>query len=175
MPGYIGDISTYYGNQATTSMTKSSASSAYTNSSMDAYGLDMSDFLTLMVAQFTNQTMDNAADTSEMLNQMVQMQMVTALQNMTDASVMTYAASLVGKEVTVAGTDGNGDYYEKVGNVTGTGTYSGKQVVFVDGEMYYMNEIMAVGRLPEKETVSGTENNNSQNGQENGTETTEKN
>lgn len=155
MAGYIGDLSNYYGMQGTTSMTKSSASGAYTNSTMDAYGLDMSDFLTLMVAQFTNQSMDNTADTSEMLNQMVQMQMVTALANMTDASVMTYAASLVGKEVTVAGVDGNGDYSEKVGVVTGTGSYGKDQVVFVDGEMHYMNEILAVGRLPEKETASG--------------------
>ncbi|MBR2894143.1 MAG: hypothetical protein IKC03_00610 [Oscillospiraceae bacterium] len=153
MAGYIGDLSSYYGMQGTTGMTKSSASGAYTNSTMDAYGLDMSDFLTLMVAQFTNQSMDNTADTSEMLNQMVQMQMVTALANMTDASVMTYAASLVGKEVTVAGVDGNGDYSEKVGVVTGTGNYGKDQVVFVDGEMHYMNEILAVGRLPEKETA----------------------
>ncbi|MDE7034776.1 MAG: hypothetical protein K2O74_00810, partial [Eubacteriales bacterium] len=35
--------------------------------------LDMDDFLTLMVAMFQNQDIDNTADTSDMLNQMVQM------------------------------------------------------------------------------------------------------
>ena len=72
----IGSVPNYYGMQGNTSMINSAASGSYTNSTTDAYGLDMSDFLTLMVAQFTNQSMDNTADISDMLNQMVQMQMV---------------------------------------------------------------------------------------------------
>ncbi|MEI3363572.1 MAG: hypothetical protein V8R75_14135 [Oscillospiraceae bacterium] len=50
-----------------------------------------------MVTELQNQSIDQTADTSDMLNQLVQMQMVQALVNMTDASVMSYAASLVGK------------------------------------------------------------------------------
>ena len=38
-------------------------------------GLDMTSFLKLMVAELTNQSIDQTADTSDMLNQMVQMQM----------------------------------------------------------------------------------------------------
>ena len=53
--------------------------------------LDMQDFLMLMVAQFQNQSIDNTADTSEMMNQMVQMQSITAMTNMTDAPIMSYA------------------------------------------------------------------------------------
>ena len=114
--------------------------------------LSMQDFLQLMVVQLQNQTIDNAMDTSEMMNQMVQMQMVTALANMTDASIMSYAASLVGKEVTVAQINSDGDMEELVGVVKGTGTKNGEQVIFLDNDKYYyMNEIMAVGRLPEKE------------------------
>ena len=60
-----------------------------------------------------------------MLNQLVQMQMVQALVNMTDASVMSYAASLVGKEVTVAQYDADGNLQEVVGVVTGTGGFCG--------------------------------------------------
>ena len=74
----------------------------------DKMGLDMTDFLTLMVTELQNQSIDQTADTSDMLNQLVQMQMVQALVNMTDASVMSYAASLVGKEVTVAQYDADG-------------------------------------------------------------------
>ena len=97
----------------------------------------MTDFLTLMVTELKNQSIDQTADTSDMLNQLVQMQMVQALVNMTDASVMSYAASLVGKEVTVAQYDADGNLQEVVGVVTGTGTYDGNQVVFV-GDKYYL-------------------------------------
>ena len=154
----VGNVSNYYGMTGNSSMVNSAAQGAYTNSSMDAYGLDMSDFLQLMVAQFTNQTMDTTADVSDMLNQMVQMQMVTALASMstamntmTDASIMTYAASLVGKEVTVAGYDADGAYQELIGEVTATGSYGGEQVIFIGEDMYYMTQIIAVGRLPSTE------------------------
>lgn len=114
--------------------------------------LNMQDFLTLMITEMTNQGIDSSMDTSDMVNQMVQMQMVTALANMTDASIMSYAASLVGKEVTVAQYNADNKLEELVGTVIGTGTKDGEQVIFLDNDKYYyMSEIMAVGRLPKKE------------------------
>lgn len=163
----IDSLTGNYLNNVNTSMTNKAAESKYTNSSMDAYGLDMSDFLSLMVAQFTNQSIDQTADISDMLNQLVQMQMVTALasmsttmETMTDHSIMTYAASLVGKEVTVAGYDENENYQELIGTVTATGSYGGEQVIFVDDQMFYMTQIIAVGRLPSTEAgnIGGTTN-----------------
>ena len=126
------------------------------NDSDDAFGLDFTDFLQLMVQQLQNQTIDNAADTSDMLNQMVQMSVVqmmssvkTSLDNLTDASTMTYAASLVGKTVTVGSYDDEGNIQEIVGTVTGTGTYQNTPVIFVNDQMYPLNSIMAVGTLPQ--------------------------
>lgn len=113
--------------------------------------LDMTDFLQLMVAQFQNQSIDDTASTTDMLNQLVQISVVQAITNITDATIMTYAGSLVGKEVTVARVNDKGVLEEVVGTVTGTGSYGGQQVVFVDGESYYLSEIMAVGRLPKVE------------------------
>ena len=139
----------------------------------DKMGLDMTDFLTLMVTELQNQSIDQTADTSDMLNQLVQMQMVQALVNMTDASVMSYAASLVGKEVTVAQYDADGNLQEVVGVVTGTGTYDGNQVVFVGDKYYLLSEILAVGTLPKPETDPGegeTEGDGSQDGGETGTD-----
>ena len=119
-------------------------------------GLDFTDFLQLMVAQLQNQTIDSAADTSDMLNQLVQMSVVqmmtsvkTSLDNLTDASTMTYAASLVGKTVTVGAYDDKGNVQEIVGTVTGTGTYQNTPVIFVNDQMYPLSSIMAVGTLPE--------------------------
>ena len=139
----------------------------------DKGSLDMTDFLTLMVTELTNQSIDQAADTSDMLNQLVQMQMVQALVNMTDASVMSYAASLVGKEVTVGQYDSEGNLEEVVGTVIGTGTYNGNQVVFVGDKYYFLSEILAVGRLPQEvEKPDGTQPDGSQDGNGGGQEET---
>lgn len=120
-------------------------------------GLDVNDFLQLIVQQFQNQTIDETASTTDMINQMVQMSVIQALTTVTnsigtmvDASTLTYAASLVGKEVTIGQYDDKGNLTEIVGTVTGTGTYKGLPVIFVNDKQYYLNEILAVGRVPEK-------------------------
>ena len=119
-------------------------------------GLDFNDFLQLMVQQLQNQTIDNTTDTGEMLNQLVQMSTVqmlssvkTGLEALVDASTLTYAASLVGKTVTVGQYDEDGKLQEIEGVVTGTGNYQGVPVIFVNDKMYPLNSIMAVGKLPE--------------------------
>jgi flagellar basal-body rod modification protein FlgD len=153
MSGFMGDITSYLSSNAANSAGATAVATG--KKANDAYNLDMQDFLTLMVTELQSQSIDSTADTSEMLNQMVMMQMVTALTNMTDASVMSYAASLVGKTVTVGQYDGNGVLQELVGTVSGTGTMGGEQVVFVDDKYYYMSEIMAVGTLPKTEEAAG--------------------
>ena len=104
-------------------------------------GLDFSDFMQLMIVQLQNQTIDNATDTSDMLNQLVQMSTVEmlvsvqeSLEALVSANTLNYAASLVGKTVTVGQYDENGNIQEIVGTVTGTGTYQGTSVIFGDGE-----------------------------------------
>ncbi len=112
----------------------------------------MTDFIQLMITQLTNQGIDETMDTSEMLNQMVQMQMITSMVNMTDAVTMNYSASLVGKYVTVGKYGDDGKLQEVYGEVTGTGTMDGQQVIFIDNdEYYYLSDIMAVGKLPPSE------------------------
>ena len=149
MSTYLQDLGNTYAINAVKQPTHSTARKAENNS------LDMTDFLQLMVVQLQNQTMDNTTDTSDMLNQLVQMQMVTAMANMTDASVMSYASSLVGKVVTIGITDGN-TLEEREILVMGTGTMDGKQVIFgSDGKSYSLNQIMAVGRLPNEDGTYG--------------------
>lgn len=133
----------------------------------DQFGLNFEDFLQLMVQQLQNQTMDNTADTGEMLNQMVQMSTVQMLATVQDsmealinASSLSYSASLVGKTVTVGKLDNDGNLQEVVGKVTGTGTYQGAFVIFLDdNEMYYLNDIMAVGTLPDLPEEPGESTN----------------
>ncbi len=148
MGSYIGDLGQLLG--SATVIPNHSTSREGSNS------LDMTDFLTLMVAQFQNQSMDNTADTTDMLNQLVQMQVVEAITNITDATVTMYAGSLVGKEVTLGQFNSQGQLEELVGTVTGTGMSNGEQVIFVDGKSYKLSDIMAVGRLPEIEKPEGS-------------------
>lgn len=128
----------------------------YTVKDDNDFGLDFTDYLNLMVQQLQNQTIDNTADTSDMLNQMVQMSVVqmmstvqSSLENLTAATTMSYAASLVGKTVTVGVYNEDGEIEEVVGTVQGTGTYQDIPVIFINDEMYPLNSIMAVGTLPE--------------------------
>ena len=143
----LADLSSYL-NQ-TSSTTAASKDKTVETAKKNPYDLTMEDFLTLMMVELQNQTIDDTADTGEMLNQMVQMQMVTALTNMTDASLMTYASSLVGKEVTIGTYDNSDTIKETVITVIGTGTSNGEQVIFgSDGKTYQLSQIMAIGRLP---------------------------
>ena len=125
----------------------------------DKTTLSFTDMLGLMVAQFQNQTMDNQASTTDMMNQLVQMtnmqamtDMTTQIKELTLANVMSYSASLVGKTVTVGVyNEQTKETEEIVGVVQGTGTYDGQQVIYLEnGKGYFLNEIMAVGTLPPK-------------------------
>jgi len=116
--------------------------------------LEMDDYLMLMVQMLKNQDIDNTADIGEMMSQMVQMSVVQAITDISslisESTALNYGASLVGKEVTIGQYEGN-KLNEIVGTVTGTGTLDGEQVVFVGNDVYKISEIMAVGRLPDKE------------------------
>ena len=149
------DLASMYATEAT-----SATYSKYTESRREeetaSNELSFTDMLELMVVQFQNQTIDNQTDTSEMMNQLVQMSVVQAMTAMTDQmeqlatlNTMTYSASLVGKEVTVGAYDEQGVLQEIVGTVTASGTYNGEPVIFVDGVSYLLSSVMAVGRLPE--------------------------
>ncbi|USF27915.1 hypothetical protein N510_002873 [Firmicutes bacterium ASF500] len=125
--------------------------------------LDFTDMLGLMVAQFQNQTIDNQASTSDMMNQLVQMssmqamtEMSTQMKELTLANVMSYSASLVGQTVTIGVWDADSKELEEiVGVVEGAGTYDGQQVIFVNGKSYLLSSIMAVGKLPPPKDPDG--------------------
>lgn len=121
----------------------------------DRSSLSFTDMLSLMVAQFQNQTIDNQASTTDMMNQLVQMtsmqamtDMSTQMKELTLANVMAYSASLVGQTVTIGEYDDEGKLKDFEGVVEGAGTYDGNQVIFVNGKSYLLSSIMAVGKLP---------------------------
>lgn len=147
----MGDLSLY--------ITGSSSANKPTHSTSRDNNTELSfnDMLNLMVVQLQNQTMDDTMDTSEMLNQMIQMQVVQSINSITDATVMTYASSLVGKEVTVGEWTTDGELIERVVKITGTGYSDGQQVLFAGDEVLSLKDIMAVGELPKIEKEEDSE------------------
>lgn len=147
--------------------------------------LSFQDMLLLMVTQLQNQTIDNQADTSDMMNQLVQMtsmqamnDMVSQMKDLTTANILSYSSSLVGKTVTVGVyNEDTGKLEEIVGEVEAAGTYDGQQVIYIKGKAYYLSQIMAVGTLPKPETPpvedgedGGEDTGNTEEDTENGTE-----
>jgi flagellar basal-body rod modification protein FlgD len=143
------DLNRVFGSQETAKVAS--------NSTNKKAGSDMvmDDFLKLMVAQFQNQSIDNTADTTEMMNQMVQMSVIQAITNLstlvTDSTNLSYAASLVGKQVTLGEHTDKNNIDPIFGTVTGTGMLDGKQVVFLDNKdtPYDISDILAVGSIPQ--------------------------
>ena len=167
------NISDYYNRATSTSGTQKpdswwelpAESNGLKTSEKSNTDLSFEDMLMLMVTQLQNQTIDNQADTNDMMNQLIQMtvmqaltEMSTQVEDLTNANIMSYSASLVGKEVTVGVLDSRTGKLtdEIVGTVTATGTYNGQQVIFIGDKYFPLSSIMAVGKLPE-EAVDGTE------------------
>ena len=167
MSDYINDIINRYAAEAAAAGSDSrgtqkagSTDDGYTSWRDEKKGsgaeLSFTDMLGLMVAQFQNQTIDNQADTNDMMNQLIQMtmmqgmtKMTTQMEDLTQANILSYSASLVGKEVTVGVKDEEGNLQEIVGTVTAAGTYDGHPVIFIGDKSYLLSSIMAVGKLPE--------------------------
>jgi flagellar basal-body rod modification protein FlgD len=113
----------------------------------------MTDFYTLLAAQLKYQDADNPMDTSEMMAQMVQMQMITTLNEMSTAisdlslvDTTSYAVSMIGKEATIALVDDNGYYTGE--EVTGTITsvnLGTDPTVTVNGQTYSLSQMMTIG------------------------------
>ncbi|MDD4843550.1 MAG: flagellar hook capping FlgD N-terminal domain-containing protein, partial [Anaerotignum sp.] len=136
--------------------TSTSSSSVLKTETTGKSTLDIDDFYQLMAAQLQNQDMTNPTDSSEFMNQLTMMTTVQAIEDITNVSLISYAASLVGKDVTIGQTDSDGKISELYGTVTATGMYSGEQVVFVEGKSYKLSAIMAVGKLPDTTTDTTT-------------------
>lgn len=160
MSEYMGDLSAIFG----------TGGADYSKTALgkkDRSTLDLNDYLKLMVAMFQNQSMDNTADIGDMMNNMVQMSVVQAISSISsliqESTALNYAASLVGKEVTV-GIVNNGQLTEIEGYVAATGTYNGQQVIFMRDkagnpiEGYVpITSIMAIGWLSKTASAGGTE------------------
>lgn len=106
--------------------------------------LDMNDFLSLLVAQLSNQDMYNTMDDTQFMQQMAQFSMVQALSDMSQMSQTAYSVSLIGKEATVAEMNQDGTLNAYTGIVEGVKLYNGGSVITIEGKDFPLSSVMEV-------------------------------
>lgn len=150
---------TYAGSVSQVSVDYTAALKKNNKSQLD---LDMETFLTLIVAQIQNQDVlgmgdsGSSSNSEDYVNQLLQMSIVQALNDVTEMSMTTYAMNMVGKEVTVASLDG--DKLETVqGTVTGVSIYSDEPILHVNGKEYKLSQVMEVGVKEAKKEETETD------------------
>ncbi len=147
--------------------------------------LDMqtTDWMTLLVAQLKYQDMYNTVDNDKMTSQLAQYSQVQAIQEVVSMqeelyamSTTSYAASLIGKDVTAASvqtkTTSKGKEETLVtteGKVTGVTLFEGKPHIYIGDKKFALSQIMVVGSVEKKEE------NSAAGGNTNTTEPTNKN
>lgn len=135
---------------------------SYTVESNEKNTLSMTDFFKLLATQLQYQDTSNPMETSEMMAQLTQMGMMQAMSSMTTAidtssnvTAQTYAAGLIGQEITVAVTEEQGGTevptgvkYAKVEYVSFT---NGTPMLKVEGDNkeYALSHVLGVGRIPD--------------------------
>lgn len=134
----------------------------YTVEANEKNTLSMTDFFKLLATQLQNQDTSNPMETSEMMAQLTQMGMMQAMSSMTTAidtstnvTAQTYAAGLIGQEITVAVTEEQGGIDVPVGvkyaKVEYISFVNGSPVLKVEGDKkeYPLAHVLGVGRIPD--------------------------
>lgn len=135
---------------------------SYAPGSNDKNTLDMTDFFQLLATQLQYQDPTNPMDNSELMAQMTQMAMVNSMNSMTQAmdtstgvTTQTYAAGLVGQEVTMAVTEENSYGQEvpvdvKYAKVEYVNFTTGDPTIKLvdDNKEYSLKHLVGMGRVP---------------------------
>ena len=135
---------------------------SYKPESTDKNTITMTGFFQLLAVQLQNQDMTNPMDNSELMAQMTQMAMMQSMNAMTDATknstsinTQTYAASLVGQEVTMAVTK-ESPYGEEIpvdvkyAKVEYVNFATGDPTIKLEGDSkeYTLKHLIGMGKVP---------------------------
>ena len=114
----------------------------------DNTSLGMSDFLSLMIAQLTNQDFTNPVNDTEYVAQMAQFSTLSAMQELSQLSKQSYVLSLLGN-CTVSENQIGGDVKTITGKVTSISLVDNDYKVTINGRQYGMSEITSVSESAE--------------------------
>lgn len=128
----------------------------YAATSNDRNTLDISDYFQLLAAQLANQDMTDPMSSSEMMQELVQMAMVQSISTMTETmeatqalSTQTYAAGLIGQQVTVAITVDGSATGVKTGKVQSVNFTSSEPTIRLEGDStdYSLSYVLGMGKI----------------------------
>lgn len=125
------------------------------NNLLSSNTLTMQDFFSLMVAELSNQDMFNTVDNTQYISQLAQFSMMQAVSDLSETFSTSfselsstystyYGVSLIGKEVTLAQIDSNGEMYVHKGIVESVNLFNGSAEIVVDGKPYALSNVMEV-------------------------------
>lgn len=103
--------------------------------------ISMDSFLSLMMAQLSNQDFNNAVDNNQFIQQMSQYAMVEAMNKMQEYSQMQFGSSLVGKDVAIYNSINNSYVY---GTVEALNISGDEYKVLVNGATYELKSVVQV-------------------------------
>lgn len=128
------------GSANATSKTGAVYNALFSDESKDA--VSAQDFLNLMVAQLRNQDFMNPVDDTQYVTQLAQFATMQQMQELAEYSKMSYAMSLVGKNVTVARFNVSGGVDRQVGPIQKISLVDGEYQVYVNDKAYTLDQIM---------------------------------
>lgn len=120
-------------------------------------GLDMQDFLNLLMAQMTNQDPMNPMDNTEFISQMAQFSSLQAMSDLRETTLQGQASNFIGKNVVVADYDSKGKFIIDEGVVQRVTFYNGSVGVYVNGKEYGYGNIMEVKEVKNTEETPPVE------------------
>ena len=138
-------VSGYAGSAAASPLTSNSTKKEGTS-------LDMSDFLTLMVAQLENQDVYNTMDDTEFVGQMAQYTMIQTLTELYEMSQANYSLGMVGKNVTIEKADGT----LVTGNVESAHIAGTPDKIKIDGTYYSIDDVVQINTAATDDTNDDT-------------------
>lgn len=104
-------------------------------------------FLQLMIAQLKNQDFTNPVDDTAYVTQLAQFATMQQMQELSYYSKSNYVMSLVGKEVTAAKMAIGGKVENISGTVTKIGLVAGQFSVYINDQMFTLDQIMEIKPL----------------------------
>lgn len=128
----------------TSSIYSTTSTSGTVESENNSTNLSMTDFFELLVAQLQNQSMLDPVDNSEFIGQMAQFSTLSQMQELSATCQLSYAVSLLGKNVTAYSVYDNGTATSASGTVTNVLLQDNIPYVEIDGSMYAAGDVVLV-------------------------------
>ena len=107
-------------------------------------GVTADDFLTLMVAQLTNQDFMNPVDDTQYVTQLAQFTTMQQMQEMANYTKTSYVMSLVGKNVTAAKITVSGELQKETGPIEKITLTNNEFGIWVNDKKFSLEQIMEI-------------------------------